>query len=317
MSAAATYGSDVDLDLRLVRYVLCVADELHFGRAAARLHIAQQTLSSQISKLESQLGVTLFIRDHRHVELTEAGALFAERGRRLLTDAGDMLTAVTAAVPVVRLDLVTEGLPLSDLATELRSSLPAAAMEFTQAQGLSAAVPRLLAGELDAAFGWVGGLRGPLNPVLAHRLIMRSPHGVVLPRDHPLAELAEVTPAVLADHPVLLHTAREAAEWERWNELFAAEFGLRVAERLHGHGRSSVNAAILAYGLPAVGPLNVPVSEGLVVRPLVAPVPLYEWSMVWRQGTSVPSVLRVLKLITTIAATAGWTAPPPGEYWTP
>jgi DNA-binding transcriptional LysR family regulator len=307
----------VDLDLRLVRYVLGLAEELHFGRAAARLHITQQTLSAQVSKLESQLGVVLFIRDHRHVELTAAGALFAERGRRLLTDAGDMLTEVTAAVPIVRLDMVTEGLPLSALAAELRSRLPTTALEFTQAQGLSAAIPQLLAAELDAAFGWVGGLREPLSPILGHRVVMRAPLGLVLPRDHPLAGLDKVTSAELAAHPILVHTAREAIEWERWNEMFVAEFGLRVAERLHGHGRASVNAAVLAYGHPAIGPLNVTVPKGLVVRPLVAPVPLYEWSMVWRLGNSVPSVVQVLKLITQISAASAWAAPPAGGYWMP
>jgi hypothetical protein len=62
----------------------------------------------------------LFVRDHRQVELTAAGAPFAERGRRLLTGAEDMLTAVSAAVPVVRLDPVTEGSPLSVRAAQPR-----------------------------------------------------------------------------------------------------------------------------------------------------------------------------------------------------
>jgi DNA-binding transcriptional LysR family regulator len=74
----------VDLDLRLVRYFIAVADELHFGRAAARLYVSQPALSKQIRKLEDQLGEPLLVRDSRHVTLTVRGERFVEEGRRLL-----------------------------------------------------------------------------------------------------------------------------------------------------------------------------------------------------------------------------------------
>jgi DNA-binding transcriptional LysR family regulator len=307
----------VDLDLRLIRYVVYVADELHFGRAAARLHITQQTLSAQISKFESQLGVALFERDRRHVALTPAGILLVEGGRRLLSDAGDLLAKVTAEIPVVRLDMVTDGLPLAEIATVLRSRLPEAALEFTQLHGLAVAVPKLLAAELDVAFGWVGGLPEPLPAPLSHRVVMRDRLGVVLPQDHPLAGVAEVTLADLAAFPLLMHTAKEAVEWERWNEQLYARFGLQVAERMRGHGRASANAAVLARGLPSIGPLKAPVPDGLTVRPLVAPVPVYEWSMVWRSANQVPGVVRVLTAIRDASAAAGWAVHPAREYWKP
>lgn len=77
-------GIDVDLDLRLVRYFVAVAEDLHFGRAAAKLHISQPALSKQIRKLEDQVGARLLVRDSRHVELTT-------RGRDFLTDARELL----------------------------------------------------------------------------------------------------------------------------------------------------------------------------------------------------------------------------------
>jgi DNA-binding transcriptional LysR family regulator len=85
------------LDLRLLTYFVAVAEELHFGRAAARLHIAQPSLSVQIRKLEHTLGAVLFLRDSRHVELTQAGGVLLEESRRLLSDAERIVGLTRAA----------------------------------------------------------------------------------------------------------------------------------------------------------------------------------------------------------------------------
>jgi len=80
----------MDLDLRLVRYFVAVADELHFGRAATRLYISQPALSKQIRKLEDQLGARLLVRDSRHVTLTARGEAFLADARELLSVAERM-----------------------------------------------------------------------------------------------------------------------------------------------------------------------------------------------------------------------------------
>src|SRR5258705_13158479 len=86
----------MDLEPRLLRYFLAVAEELHFGRAAARLYISGPSLSNQIHKLERTLGTDLFVRNSRHVELTTAG-------RALLEDAPLALAALERAAERARL----------------------------------------------------------------------------------------------------------------------------------------------------------------------------------------------------------------------
>jgi DNA-binding transcriptional LysR family regulator len=87
----------MDVDLRKLRYFLAVAEELHFGRAAERLHIAQPVLSRQIRVLEGELGAELFMRDRRHTVLTPAGEQLLHEAGPLLASADALLRRVRAA----------------------------------------------------------------------------------------------------------------------------------------------------------------------------------------------------------------------------
>jgi DNA-binding transcriptional LysR family regulator len=85
------------MELRQLSYFVAVAEELHFGRAAARVHIAQPALSNQIQSLEKELGLPLFIRSTRRVELTRAGEAFYGRCVRILSDI-DLSAEITRSI---------------------------------------------------------------------------------------------------------------------------------------------------------------------------------------------------------------------------
>ncbi|MFD8598425.1 LysR family transcriptional regulator [Kitasatospora sp. NPDC059646] len=307
----------MDLDLRQVRYAVALADELHFGRAASRLAIAQQTLSAQIRTLEKRLGVPLFTRDRRHVALTPSGETFVRHGRRLLSDAERLVDEVSQTRAPLRIDVVTEGLPSTLLIHHLRTQAPDLPFEVVQSHGLAAAVPRLLSGGLDLAFGRPHGLGRPLGATLATMPVGLEPIGVVVPADHPLAALDEVPLAALAEHPLLVHTADESAEWRDWVGQAVEAFGLTVATRVRGHGRTSALAAVQALRRPAFGLAAVHLPEGLTARPLTDPVPLYSWHAVWNSSTTNRAVNQALELTHAYARTHRWHRPPATDWWLP
>lgn len=192
------------MELRQLTYFSVVAEELHFGRAAERLHISQPPLSVQIRKLEQELGTPLLLRSTRRVELTPAGAELQARLAQLLP----LLHEAVGGLDEVRSGArgrLTAGFVSSASYTLLPASVRRFRTERPQVElrlvPLTSAeqLERIQEGVLDVAI-----VRDPSRDIPFHRIPLRSERLVAcMAADHPLAARARIHPAELLDSPFI------------------------------------------------------------------------------------------------------------------
>ncbi len=181
----------VDL-LRHLRYFLTVADELHFGRAATRLHMSQPPLSQSIQRLERELGVRLFDRDARHVALTDAGRQLLPEARDLLAGE-DRMRALAERFRRGEAGSLRAGVPPDLGGRAVAALLPAfrrrspVVLKLREI-GTDGQLRALADRTLD-----VGVLRFPFDVSwLTVGTVLTSPLGVLLPHGHPLAAAPDI-----------------------------------------------------------------------------------------------------------------------------
>jgi len=187
-----------DLDLRLVRYFTVVADQLHFGRAAAILCIAQPSLSRQIRHLEQQLGARLLDRTPQGTRLTEAGEIFLPLAKSLLRSATQAATRTRAAAEPSRITIgYTTNLIITRAVRQLRRQHPDADV---QSLYLAWNEPRaaLLEHRVDVVIA-----RLPFSTDQLHVTVLYDePRQLLVPIDHRLAGKESVTLDDIADEPL-------------------------------------------------------------------------------------------------------------------
>jgi DNA-binding transcriptional LysR family regulator len=167
----------MDLDLRLVRYFVAVAEDLHFGRAAARLFVSQPALSKQIRKLENQVGEPLLVRDSRHVTLTARGERFYRDAQQLLA-ISDRLQR-PARADGIRVAHVHELATSRDVCDAFAQSFPGVAL-LEHAMDSSAQLDALLDHRLDVAIVRVTSKMVAEHPLgWSHRLLRMEPMVIV------------------------------------------------------------------------------------------------------------------------------------------
>lgn len=197
------------MELRQLRYFLVVADELHFGRAAERLHITQPPLTVAIKGLERELGVQLFDRTTRRVTLTPAGQTYRDRVSAAVTDldsaAGDVADVAAGKSGRIKVGFVSSAsyTTVPEAIRAFRQHRPRVDLVLNPLTS-GEQIEQLLDGELD-----VGLVRDPGDvPGLHLELLSTEDLVVVLPETHPLAGQGEVRPEDLEGEPMILFPYR-------------------------------------------------------------------------------------------------------------
>ncbi|MEU4308401.1 LysR family transcriptional regulator [Streptomyces rochei] len=270
------------MELRTLRYFVAVAEELHFGRAAARLHMSQPPLSRAIKRLEADVGALLLTRSPAGVTLTPVGRVLLDEARALLDRADLVRDRVSAAAgpATLTVGILGDGTDpgISALAAAHRRGRPGMDIRVRDTD-LTDPTCGLRAGLVDVAL-----TRGPFDETaLTVRVLRTDPVGAVLRADDPLARRARLRLAELSDR--------------RW---FRFPPGTDPAWQSYWHGGSAregpvVRAvqeclqAVLWNGTVGLAPLGHEPPAGLAVVPLVDMAPSRVVA-VWNEGDTNPLI---------------------------
>jgi DNA-binding transcriptional LysR family regulator len=195
------------MELRHLRYFLAVAEDLHVGRAAQRLHISQPPLSRQIHQLEEELGVALFKRDKKRLHLTAAGSAFLEESRAILdrTDRAVRMAqrAARGEVGLLRIGFIESATASGLLGTALtrfRTTYPDVEVELGELTSLRQA-DALRAHQLDVGFIYT---RPPETADLVLRRVLPGCVVTAVARSNPLAKYRHIPLTTVAQQPLII-----------------------------------------------------------------------------------------------------------------
>lgn len=293
------------VDSRVLRLFLTLAEERHFGRAAARSHIAQPALSQKIIGLETELGVRLFNRSTRRVEITEAGRRFTEHAQRIVSsvdhavsDMRAFANGFTGRVSVGFVGTATyDVLPL--LAHRVREDLPDIDLQLRG----ELLTPQLLDGLGTGAYDLVlirPGLTDRPAPAVELEVLRTEKLVAVLPASSPHAKEPEVSLADLADDTFLTHPSQSRSTMHHRvmaacaragfvpHTVEVSETATQVVSVAAGLGVALAPEAVRHLGL-----------DGVVYRPLAVDETV-QLSLVQRSGDSTAAIVAVVELIRSV-----------------
>ncbi|MGP3965708.1 LysR family transcriptional regulator [Nonomuraea sp. 3N208] len=299
------------MELRQLRYFVTLAEELHFGRAAAREHIVQSALSQQIQRLERELGVRLLDRSTHHVDLTPAGAAFLIEARQILDHvgrAGQAARNAVASAPTLRVGIIDAGYDtMPQILRELQHNHPDITIHQVEA-GTPEQYRQLADGRLDIAIGHAS--QAPAE--VTSKLIRLDPLGVLVPDDHSFAELDGVLVAALSDELLLLGEETQTPELNQFVITLCRSAGF-APTIYEGTVQSSRAAADLVHERRCVHcvPSSFRTSNrlGTTWRPLIEPATHYPWSLLWHDANPSPHIATVIDSARRLAERLGWLEP--------
>ncbi|MEU9565248.1 LysR family transcriptional regulator [Streptomyces sp. NPDC048161] len=270
------------MELRTLRYFVAVAEELHFGRAAARLHISQPPLSRAVKRLETEVGAVLFDRSSTGVALTPVGAVLLVEARALLDRADRVRVRVAAAAGAATLTVGVLGDSTDPGASRLADAHhrlhPRVEVRVREA-GLTDPTCGLRAGLVDVAL-----TRGPFDETgLTVRVLRADPVGALLRADDPLARHGSLKPADLAGRRWFLFPEGTDAIWQSyWN-------GGEPREGPVVRAVQECRQAVLWNGTVGMTLLNHEPGAGLTVVPLIGMEPS-RVVVAWNEGDRNPLI---------------------------
>lgn len=292
------------IDMRHLRAFVAVAEELHFGRAAQRLHMAQPPLSQLIRSLESGLRAQLFVRTTRSVILTPAGTLLLERAHRILHD---LERAVEDVRRVERGEIGQVRLGFTDLcalelvpriAHRLRAEYPDVQVDLRGTFYSREEIDMILAEDLDA-----GIVHGPIvHPAIETRVLGADHLVIALPEGHPLANRATVELSSLADESLLTYPDSRGSAIREAVMAVCSSAGFRP-RIVQGVQESMALVALVAAG---VGVALLPTSllafrpPGAVYRELAGPPHELAVTLCWRRNDTSPALARLIRVATDV-----------------
>jgi DNA-binding transcriptional LysR family regulator len=285
-----------DVELRQLHAFVAVGAELHFGRAAARLHMAQSPLSQLIRRLEADVGTPLLRRTTRRVELLPAGQVLLDRAHAILA-------AASAAEEDARAAASGE---LGRLAIGFTGSMTYALLPHL-AKALRAELPRVrldLRGEMLTPAQVEGLVEGALDVAVDHADLVVEPVGVeplvaALPADHPLAVHERLPVAMLAGEPFIVYPASARSVVHDAVDATCADHGFAPIVAME----TAETSTLVSFVAAGVGVALVPASAqqmsvtGAVYRPLTGGTHLVELAMCWRAASGSATLPRALEVI--------------------
>lgn len=303
------------LDLRLLTYFVAVAEELHFGRAAARLHIAQPSLSIQIRKLEHSLNTPLFVRTSRHVELTPAGDLLLDGSKRLLTEAERLAWLTQDAGRNGSVRRVVVGFQ-GNAAAELTPRILNAFYDLHQridvemrSHDFTDPYVGLADGSVDIAF-----VRPPVlvQDWLGIETLFVEPRVLVVSAASPLASLDEVSVEQLVDEPFVARKSPDA-----WRTFWLAADSRQGVPVQLGAEVSTVEECFEAILSERGMAFSQASTQRFYDRPGLAFIPVTDipptmLSIAWRTDVDSPAVTDFVETAKAVAALS-----PIPDAWTP
>lgn len=286
------------MNLRDLRYLVALADTRHFGKAAARCHVSQPTLSAQIKKLEEYLGVELIERQPRRVALTEIGEQLVARARRIVEDSDELLSLARGQRDPLSGNLKVALIPtigpylLPQIAKQLRKQLPKLKIMLYEYQ-TEPLLRSLRAGEID-----MGVLALPAHADGVDTCELYDEDFVIaLPKGHRLSDKTSVKLSDLASDTLLLledgHCMRDqaldicshadldedqdyrATSLETLRQMVAAGMGVTLLPKLSTNG---------PFGS----------EKSVVIKPFPKPVPTRSVGAVWRKSSTRSAAIKAV-----------------------